>query len=414
MVAFGDNNFIEKQSLDVAQGLLKNKLVVSDTFARYSDDLFFGRDGDTISLRIEKPLPAPREYALNNERIAPIEMDFMDDTKVDLEVSEKRIYSAVGVREEVRDFRLDGTWGRTIAAQTQSMSSGYEKAAQEVIEQAPFEYVKHVDYSDKAIKDAAALGQDALFNALSDARTALTKMTAPGVIQGGYALAGSAWANAFRKNQKLELAKTNNSSQAFADASLGVYAGFSIIESERVADDELLLYTGDAFLHWNAAPSFSASVKAGGTVNKDGLSMRWILDYDPNYLVDRSIFTSYTAFGYSKDFVEALDTTNQVRISEDQFFIRGAKLILGGSAANDILPGNGKGKGKGASPDSYLAIRYNNGRVAGVASKSIYADLTYQNIVDGTVGLDDGKGNLREGATPTPIDPEGAPNDSEG
>lgn len=386
MVELRDNQIIADRTVQLVQAVLTQNIVVSNTFSRMSDDVFRGRAGDAVTLRVQKPLPA-RSYPLYNDRAQPLKMDFLEEALVTLNVEKDRMYSAVGLRDEVRDFDFQGNYGELIAAQGKALASKFELNAKSIMDTAPLEYVKYVDYSEKAIKDAMALGQNVLFNALVDARTALQRMGSPLLDTATYAVAGSAWASAFRKDQRLTLATGNNTPTAFSDASIGTYAGITIVEDVTMNPDELFLYTGEAFLAWTAAPGIPQGAVRASQANQDNLSLLWIQDYDANYAVDRSIAHAYSAFGYTKDFIEVLGTDNQGRVSDDQYFIRGAKLMLGAAtdAAKNVEPGNGKGTGPGAVADSFLAKRYRGERVDAEADRSVFTDLTYQNIVDGKV-----------------------------
>lgn len=196
-------------------------------------------------------------------------------------------------------------------------------------------------------------------------------------------MAGSDWAGALRKNQKLQLVTGDNRPTAFADASLGTYAGVHVIEDQDIEPNALYLYTGEAFLAWSAAPSIAAGAVRGAQLTSDKLAMTWIQDYDAPRAVDRSILWSYTAFGNTLDFVAARDTNGGLVYSDDQYFIRGAKLILG--SGTDVEPGSGKGDTPGADPESILAKLYKREPVAVEENQTVFADLTYQNIVDGDV-----------------------------
>lgn len=383
MVALNDNAILADRTIQLAHAATRDSMKVSDTFGRYADDTFKGRGNEPVFMRVQKPTFQVREYALYNNREQPIQMDFMEEQLVQLNVEKNRIYSATALRDEVRDFDLNGSYGDMIYQQSQVMAQHFEHTARGLLNSAPYEYVKHVDYSTTAIKNAIALNQDVLYNAIVDARAALSRMASPLANTIVYAVAGSDWAGALRKNQKLQLVTGDNRPTAFADASLGTYAGVHVIEDQDIEPNALYLYTGEAFLAWSAAPSIAAGAVRGAQLTSDKLAMTWIQDYDAPRAVDRSILWSYTAFGNTLDFVAARDTNGGLVYSDDQYFIRGAKLILG--SGTDVEPGSGKGDTPGADPESILAKLYKREPVAVEENQTVFADLTYQNIVDGDV-----------------------------
>lgn len=379
---FGDPQ-LPRDVVDLAAGITADNLVITPTMNQVTDNRFYGRDGDAVTVRVAKPLPV-RQYDLNNDRNEPIKMDRLQYATQTLTAEADRIYSAVGLPEEEFDFSVIDGWAEIVSVQAKSMANSFELSARNLLNSAKYEYVKHIDISDASIKAAADLGQDAVFNALLDARTALTRMGSP-LVNGGalYAIAGSNWANLLRKNQRLALVQgTGDVQNAFASAVIGTYAGITVVEDFSVAPDEMFLYTKDAFNVWSHAPAIPQGA-TGAQTTEGNLAMRWIVDYDSPYLVNRSILSAYTGFGQSEDFVEAIDQGNNAVLSEDRYFIRGAKLILG--TGTDIIPGNGQGSGAGAAADSFLAHRFNNTRVETKFAKGTFMDLTYQNVAEGHV-----------------------------
>lgn len=378
-----DNQIVADRSIQLAHAAVRDNMKISETFGRFSDETFKGRANEPVFVRVKKPTVKAREYPLYNNREQPIKMDFMEEKLVPLKVDRSRFVSAVGIRDEVVDFDFEGDWGEVLLSQAEAMSSHFENAAMKLLFSSPYEYVKHIEYTETAIKKAISLNQDLLYNALTDARTALSKMSSPLSSTTVFAVAGSEWAGALRKNQKLVLVTGDNTPTAFADASVGIYAGVNIIESFDIPANELYLYTREAFLLWSAAPGVPRGAVKGAPLNDAGLAMTWIQDYDGPYALDRSMLWSYGATGNTLDFVTARNNAGGLTTSEEQYFIRGAKLVLG--SGTDIEPGSGKGDTPGANPDSVLAKLYTNTLVTGTQDNAIFADLTYQNVVSGNV-----------------------------
>lgn len=368
----------------LAAGITANNVVITPTMNQVTDTRFYGRPGDTVTVRIPKPVPV-REYDLNNDRNEPIKMDRVQYSTQDLTAQANRIYSAVGLPEEEFDFSVVSNWAEIVSVQAKSLANAFEASARNLLDTAKYEYVKHIDITSQAIKDANELGQDAVFNALIDAQQALVRMGSP-IAAGGtnvYALAGSSWASLLRKNQRLNLVKgTGDVQNAFNSAVIGNYAGITVVEDFGIKPDEMILYTKDAFNVWSHAPAIPQGA-AGAQTTEGNLSLRWIVDYDTAYQVNRSVLSAYTGFGASEDFVEALDAGNNAVLSDERYFIRGAKLVLG--TGTDVLPGNEQGEGAGAAADSFLAARFNGTAVKTSAPKGVFMDLTYQNIAEGHV-----------------------------
>lgn len=383
MSLINDNALLADRTIALAHAATTDSLKITDTFGRYADEHFKGNSNQPVYMKVQKPTLQVREYELYNDREQPIKMDFEEEQLVELKVQKRRIYSATGLRDEVADFDLNGNYGELIYRQAMAMSNHFERSARAMLETAPYEYVKYVDYSEAAIKKAIAINQDVLYNAMVEARTALSLMSSPLENTRIYAVAGSNWVSAMRKNQKLVLVTGDNQPSAFANAIVGEYAGIQVIEDHNINPDTLYLYTSEAFLLWSAAPGVPAGAVRGSQLHDGNLAMTWIQDYDSAFVLGRSLLWSYTAFGNTLDFVSAANNRGGQTISEDRYFIRGVKLVLGSGV--DIAPGNGKGGTAGADPNSILAKRYNRVLVNEQENKTVFADLTYQNVVSGNV-----------------------------
>ena len=380
---FGKSQLPNKVA-QLATGITANNMVITPTMNQVTDNRFYGRPGDITTVRVAKPLPV-REYDLFNDRNEPIKSDRLEYSTQSAEVSANRVYSALNIPEEDFDFSIIDSWVEPAKLQAKALANSYERNARGLLEGAKYEYVKHIDISAESIKAAAELGQDAVFNALVDARAALTRMGSPlGFGAQMYALAGSAWASLLRKNQKLTIMQgTGDFQNAFESAVIANYAGITIVEDQSIKPDEMFIYVKDAFNVWSHAPAIPQGV-TGSQVNEGGIALRWIVDYDAGYLTNRSVFSAYTGFQETTDLIEAVDQANNVVLSEEQYFIRGAKLILGTGV--DIEPGNGNGAGPGANADSFLAKRFKGEPVTTTFGKGTFLDLTYENIQQGHVG----------------------------
>jgi hypothetical protein len=67
------------------------------------------------------------------------------------------------------------------------------------------------------------------------------------------------------------------------------------------------------------------------------VALRWIQDYDANYLTDRSVVNTYKGFRSVKDELLGVDSgTNQAFVSQFEHFVRAIKLDL--DATDDVLP----------------------------------------------------------------------------
>src|SRR5690606_21199687 len=93
----------------------------------------------------------------------------------------------------------------------------------------------------------------------------------------------------------------SNADSALKDANIGRWKGMNIITSNEIAPDAAYVFVPDAYVFLSAAPSVQrgSAVAAGASFN--GIAMRWVNDYDTNYLRDRSVVSTYYGFDHVLD-----------------------------------------------------------------------------------------------------------------
>lgn len=352
----------DKVIYETANYLLLPKLDVLNLVTRWAPERFYGQHGDKVTVRVPGALPA-RTYGWRNDRSEPIKVDKYEETAVDITVGlPEDDYSAVEITDEQRDFDLGGGFGPLLDAQTTTIARKVNNRVRDLITDAPYEICVAVDVRADAVKAAMEVNEDVWFNGFIEAGRELTKMGVP--FTNRSAIVGSAVAAKLQKSQKLLKIEGNNSDNNFATANIGTYAGFTISEDQLglVNPDEALVFDSSGFQFWTYAPSIPTGAARGARSNVGGVAMRWIVDYDPAYLVDRSVWNTYTGLNYSSDFVSGHDTDKNVVYGTTPYFVRGVKLRFadgtggwkpgdGGAATNDR---------KGAGATSELARYYNN------------------------------------------------------
>ena len=391
---------------------LSEKLVIANTFTRFAAEEYLGRAGDKITMRIPGTLPF-REWEFRNDRREPLRVDSLTETIVDMTVAPKWIYSAVELIPEQKQFDFGGSWGELFNKQTEALARGIEFDALEQIKKAPYELVGGINVDPAEMSAQASQGRDFLFNQFLDLRSALRRMRVPD--ENFQVIAGANFVAELRKSGKLYDANVQGRT-AFADASIGNYAGFNILEGPYNMDpNEAYLYSSSAFLFWNAAPPAQDGAVRQGNASVDGLSLRWFQDYDAAYMIDRSIYAAWKAWNVTRDFLSLEAPTGQLFTSDDQYFIRGIKLLLhtGNTASErgqfgapsipakgDVVselryPGDGKSETPGGDPESFLAKAFNGQIADGKVDEGLFmpphlrAGAETQNaapVVDGAEG----------------------------
>ena len=388
----------DKQVIETASYLLEGKLDVLDKFTRFAPERFYGQHGDKVTVRVPGALPA-REYGWRNDRSEPIKTDVYEETTVDITVGPPtNDYSAVEITDEQAEFDLKGGFGLLLNAQTDTVANKVNQRAREEILNAPYEIAIAANVTRAQILEDAEIGQDTWFNAFVDAGRQMNQLGVP--VGNRTALVGQAVAAELQKSQKLHKVQGNNSDAAFATANIGVYAGFNIVEDQAglVDPDEALVFDQSGFQFWSHAPSIPQGAVRGARTNVGGVGLRWLVDYDHAYQVDRSTFNSWTGFNYARDFVKGRDDVGNIVYGTEPYFVRGVKLIFK-DGKGGWLPGDGgnadNGR-KGAAADSELARYFKR---QPLKTFDMPEGKWYPNVLEGTVpvggdaGAGDGSGN---------------------
>lgn len=346
-----ESNVDPRKIARVGIGLLEDRVVASNVVTRESFDQFRGNPGRTVETTVPGVLPY-REYEWGNDRSEPIKTDSYTESIVSTTIGVKRPYSAVDWTDE-QEFDFEGDFGRVANAQMDAVARAVEDYTLGAIAASPFEREISIDNTPANIKTLAEAGRDPFFNAIVDAKSAISKFRVP--YTSLVALASNEFADELEKNHKLTLNQGRGDS-ALANATVGTFAGVTFVRSNIVPAGQAVLFDRSAYVLFTAAPRIPNSVPFGASVSHNGFGLSWLKDYSSGYLEDRSVFHTYAGATYAKDHAARLAPWVD---SSDEYFLRGVRLGLQ-DAVTDRLPGDGKGSTPGSEADSLLAQVWNN------------------------------------------------------
>lgn len=106
-------------------------------------------------------------------------------------------------------------------------------------------------------------------------------------------------------------ASQSGSTAALREGSVGRVAGFTVIESTRVDENELLAFHRSSVTLVTRAPAVPAGASFGSTVNEGGYSIRYMRDYDADKTVDRSILATFVGVGILPTFKRKVNRTDR-------------------------------------------------------------------------------------------------------
>jgi hypothetical protein len=129
------------------------------------------------------------------------------------------------------------------------------------------------------------------FEVAVDARKALNKENVP--FAGRTMVLGADLEGAFLRSEKFNRVDASGTDSALREAIIGRVAGFDVLTSNALDPGVGYAIHQSAVVFGNVAPMVPEGASVGQSADYQGLALRWLRDYDPNYLRDRSIVSSF-------------------------------------------------------------------------------------------------------------------------
>lgn len=252
-----------------ALSVLSRQLILPATVYRSAESDFNGRVGDTVTIR----KPATLTSNTYSSRTSPIEVDALTETGVAVSI-DANIYSAVEITDEQMEFEVDNFSAQVVAPQLRAVAEGAEN-------------VLAADFNSlSGTLNIAANGSDVI-DIIVDANKALNQANVP---QGNRYLAVSPTVQAFLlKTELIQRVDQSGTDSALRQATITRLFGFDIFVSNALTDGSAVAYAREAFAFCMKAPRVPQGAVAGSSMSYQGLSLRWMADYQSDYLQDRSI-----------------------------------------------------------------------------------------------------------------------------
>lgn len=301
-----------------AVGMLEQELIVPNLFQKEGIDQFKGAADDTVSVKVEGVLPF-HEYGFRNDRSSAITFDEYSERKVAVQFG-GNFYSAVQLTDEQNDFDIE-SWAKLLNPQVKAVARGLGRRAVTTLE-------------DQAY--AVTIGADStkLRTAIIEARRVMNRFQVPGDER--ILLVGTDFESALLNDEKITLAVNAGDAQAASalhEATVGRIAGFTIVVDQTIQPDAAYAMVRSAFIFMTGAPAVPSSVPFGATQSFESIAMRWVRDYDPSYMRDRSVVNTYAGFRAVEDVLVGWDEANgKELVSSGEHFVRAIKLELDGTS----------------------------------------------------------------------------------
>jgi hypothetical protein len=264
----------------VALERLRRALVLPSMVTRMGLADFRGAKDDTVNIRVPAVLNA-RDYEWRT-RTAPIVVDELEEVSIPVTL-DQHPYSAVAVTDEELTLDITSFAMQVLEPQVIAVAEKLEAIIATTMENA--------NYAAGDIPYAEDPTSSNFYAAAIDARKVLNDFHVP--LSGRTILVGSGLEAAALKEDTLRDVSQSGSPSALRDAIIGQIAGFTVVASQSVPENFGVAFHRSAFVYANVAPEVPAGVAFGSSQTEQGLAMRWIRDYDSQYLRDRSVLSAF-------------------------------------------------------------------------------------------------------------------------
>lgn len=319
-----------KKVVDFFLPMVERELISPFVVTRVNGDNFKGAKGDTVTLRVPGLKAVARDYNFRG-RTGPI---VLDDISGQAAISIKlntHVYSATGLEDE--HFTLDeiNFANEVLVPQVAAVTDRIESKVVAGFRAAD---VKHSVSFDA--------GDDPYLVALEAKRLMDGEKVAPQA--GRFYFVGSDVAAAWLASDRLSRYDSTGQegTPALREATIGRIAGAPVVEHSGLDPDEGYYLHKSGLIVGNVAPAVPQGAVKGTTgLSRNGFAVRWIQDYDPQYLRDRSVVSSFLGVNDFRDERNADGSWiyEQGDLDDDEFATMGIDpdtLPLAGAARQNV------------------------------------------------------------------------------
>ncbi len=268
--------------------LLERELVVPLLTTRVGDDTFVGAQGDTVTMRVGGLRTTARKYEWRT-RTAPIVLDDIQGGGGIPITLDTHTYSATGLTDE--NFTMDEVelTNEVLKPQSEAVARDLET---DVVTQ----------YNGLLTRETVTFTENAANSEISDPYKVAINAGMKLDRQKRVPQAGRVWlvganvAAAILKHDrfsKFDWAGPLNAT-ALREATIARVANFDVVTSPEFDPNFSIFTHRSSLVLGTVAPKAPRGATFSASARADGFALRWLMDYDSNFLRDRSIVSMFS------------------------------------------------------------------------------------------------------------------------
>lgn len=307
-------------------GLMERDSILPFAVTRVAQDFFNGAKNDTVTLRTNALRAVARDYEFRT-RTAPIVMDDIAEESTGIAVKlDTHVYSATALTDEQMTLDDINFAQEVLAPQVAACTDRLEAKVANALATAPF--ASTITMGDTSDPHLIAVEARRLLDSFKVAPRA-----------GRVFVIGSNIEAHFLASERLSRYESvgQEGTPALREAIIGRMAGTPVIVSNGIDPNSGFYIHPSALVLGNVAPVVPQGATAGRTgISRKGFAVRWIQDYDPQFLRDRSVVSSFAGITSVNDerdangnvIVDNPATTGTVEAPRN---VRGVKITFTGT-----------------------------------------------------------------------------------
>lgn len=282
----------------IAIGALVQDLILPRMVLRDAERDFTGGSGTVINVRTPPTVTGggARTYTQTlRDAATPIVLDRINEATIPVAMG-PMLYKGAPITDEDFTFELTDFTRQVVEPLAQPVGIGAEKVLADEINA----------FTASATIIPALDGSD-LHDAILEARMTLNKRNVP---QTGRVMVVSPEIDMLLlqdPQNRLVRYSDSGSSEALRNATIGRIYGMEVVTSNELAASSLIIFTREAFAFVMRAPTVPAGCPFGQSISYQGLALRFIRDYDSNFMQDRAVVSTFAG-------AETLDAQRAIRL----------------------------------------------------------------------------------------------------
>lgn len=278
---------------NLAVAALWRDSVLTNTVTRTDGSAFRGALDDTITFKMPGVTVA-RDYEWRT-RVNPIVLDKIGRTVISIKI-DTHTYNAIPITDEELTLDLENFGREILVPQAEALVKRLDSKIAAALRAAPF----------KTTTLDAAEATDT--NPYKWALKAAALLDAQGTPRSGRQLivGGNPWVWLMTSEQLVKM-DPSAATTAYREAVAGRLAGFDIVTAQDVGANEIFAVHPSWAVLANIAPANPDGATYSAQANYGGYGVRVMKDYDPNFLRDRSILSTFTGIATVLDELKFLN-----------------------------------------------------------------------------------------------------------